>query len=153
MKTLHTRLCIIILFSVGVFSNAAAAPREEVIKGPVTARIQEVVDGDTVSAKVHVWIGAEIETSIRFAGIDAPEMKSKCGKERALAEAARKEVEKLLRNNLVELSDIRLEKYAGRVLAHVKTTDGIDIGKVMVEKGLARPYFGKKRQPWCAESG
>jgi endonuclease YncB( thermonuclease family) len=44
---------------------------------------------------------------------------------------------------------VRLEKYAGRVLAHAQTSDGVDISKYMIEKGLARPYFGKKRQPWC----
>ncbi len=133
------------------FFPAAGSPRQEIINGPMTGEVLNVLDGDTVNVKVHVWIGQEIETSLRVEGIDAPEIKGKCTEERTLAEAARQEMIKLLGDNLIRIYNIRLEKYAGRVLAEVETTGGIDIGRHMIEKGLARPYHGEKRRPWCAK--
>jgi hypothetical protein len=66
------------------------------------------------------------------------------------AEASpRQEIISLLKNNMMTISNIRLEKYAGRVLARAETLDGVDIGRHMIKKGLARPYHGKTRQPWC----
>ena len=135
------------------FSAAEASPRQEVMKGPITGNVLRVLYGDTVTVRVRVWIGQEIETSLRIEGIDAPEMKSQCAKERALAETARQEIIRLLGDNRIRIYNVRLEKYAGRVLAQAQTAAGIDIGKHMLEKGLARPYHGEKRQPWCSEAG
>ena len=123
------------------------------MQGPMTGEVLNVLDGDTVNVKVRVWIGQEVETSIRIAGIDAPEMKGKCEKERTLAEEARQTVIRLLSDNQIQIYNIRLEKYAGRVMAQVQTAGGVDIGKYMIEKGLARPYHGEKRQPWCSQPG
>lgn len=132
------------------FSPAAASPRQETLDGPMTGTVLQVLDGDTVSVKIRVWIGQEIETSLRIDGIDAPEMKGKCAKERGMAEAARQELARLLGDGVIKIYNVRLEKYAGRVLAQAQTTSGINISQHMLEKGFARPYHGKKRQPWCA---
>jgi endonuclease YncB( thermonuclease family) len=134
----------------GFLTPALASPRQEVIRGPITGRILQVLDGDTVNVSLHVWIGQEIETSIRVDGIDAPEIHGKCNQEREMAAAARDEMSRLLHDREIRIYNIRLEKYAGRVLATAETTDGIDIAKHMIEKGLARPYHGKKRSPWCS---
>jgi endonuclease YncB( thermonuclease family) len=148
------RLCSLLYItalSLLTFSAAIASPRQEVMQGPMTGEVLNVLDGDTVNVKVRVWIGQEIETSLRIEGIDAPEIKGKCEKERTLAAAARQEVERLLDDNQIRIYNIRLEKYAGRVMGEAQTTQGIDIGKHMIEKGLARPYHGEKRQPWCSQ--
>lgn len=99
--------------------------------------------------RARIWLGVAIETSIRIDGIDAPEIKGKCKKETAMAEAARQEIITLTQQGSVEIYNIRNEKYAGRVLARVRTVDGTDIAEHMLQKGLARPYHGKKRQGWC----
>jgi len=151
MKVFCNRIYAITLLLL-TFSSAEASPRQEVIEGPITGQIINIPDGDTVNVKAHVWIGEEIETSLRIDGIDAPEMKGKCAKERTLAEAARQELSILLDDNLIRIYNIRLEKYAGRVLAQVETSGGIDIGRHMIEKGFARPYHGEKRQSWCAKA-
>ena len=142
-------ICAVIMFLLA-FSTAEASPRQEIIRGPMTGEALGILDGDTVSVKVRVWIGQEIETSLRIDGIDAPEIKGKCEKERAMAAAARNELAALLSDNMIQIYNVRLEKYAGRVLAQVKTTGGINIGQHMIEKGLARPYHGEKRQAWCS---
>lgn len=138
-----------VMFLALSLADAAASPRQEVIPGPMTGTVLSVLDGDTVTLKVRVWIGQEIETSLRIEGIDAPEIKSKCEKERTLAAAARTELETLLSGQSIQIYDVRLEKYAGRVLAKAQTTAGIDISRHMISKGLARPYHGEKRRPWC----
>lgn len=145
MKKIY--ICIYILFF--AFSTAEASPRQDSLAGPVTGEILRVYDGDTVDAKIRVWIGQEIETSVRIDGIDAPEIKGKCAKERIQAEKARQELIRILNNEAVAIYNIRLEKYAGRVLAQVQTARGINVGQHMIEKGLARAYHGKARLPWC----
>ncbi len=109
----------------------------------------KVLDGDTVSMRLRVWIGQEIETSVRIDGIDAPEMHGKCEKERAMAKAAKEEVARLVAHNPITVYNVRLKKYAGCVLAQVQTAGGIDIAQHMIDKGFARPYHGHKRMPWC----
>ncbi|MFH1158658.1 MAG: thermonuclease family protein [Pseudomonadota bacterium] len=151
MRKSHAVLCAS-AFLLLAFSDALASPRQEILKGPLTGVVLNVLDGDTVSVRIHVWIGQNVETNLRIDGIDAPEMKGKCEKERALAEAARLELASLLNDNLIRIYDVRLEKYAGRVLAQAQTTGGIDIRRHMLEKGLVRPYHGEKRQPWCSKA-
>lgn len=129
---------------------AWAMPRQDVIAGPLQGQVIGVLDGDTVTVRLHVWIGQDIETHVRIAGIDTPEIKGKCEKERVLAQAARDEITSLLADNRIRLYNIRLEKYAGRVLAEAHTTDGASIADHMIGKGLARPYGGERRAGWCS---
>ncbi len=127
----------------------AVRPRSERMAGPLFADVTDVLDGDTLAVRVQVWIGHEVVTDVRIAGIDAPELRGHCDSERQKAQEARKTLRRLLKNNRAVLSDIRLEKYAGRVLATVKATDGTVIGDYLVKAGLARPYGGNKRGSWC----
>ena len=148
MKKLHTSIFALTLFF--AVATAEASPRQEVLAGPLTGTVLSILDGDTVSVRLKVWIGQELETSVRIAGIDTPEMKGKCAKETALAIEARNEVQRLLKDGSIVLSTIKLEKYAGRVLAHATTLDGINNADHLIDKGLARPYAGKKRAGWCS---
>lgn len=129
---------------------ATAGPRSDVIRGPIQGRVIEVLDGDTVTVRLKVWIGQEVETLVRIDGIDTSEIHGKCPAERKNAEAARNEIRSLLADNNIKLENVRLEKYAGRVLANAFATDGTDIRAHMIARGFARPYAGEKRQGWCA---
>ncbi len=53
----------------------------------------------------------------------------------------------------VRLRNIRYGKYAGRVLAEVETAQGEDLARGLMADGLARPYAGGARAPWCEEAG
>ena len=108
-----------------------------------------VVDGDTLSVRAHIWLGQEVTTLVRLADIDAPELKGECESERARARAARAHLERLVAGGPVTLAQIRYEKYAGRVMAHVATADGQDLSQRMIAAGLVRAYDGGKRDPWC----
>lgn len=103
-----------------------------------------VTDGDTI-----VLDGQKI----RIANVDAPEVRTaKCDAEKRLGLVAARRLEDLLRSGKVVVhfgdpKDGRKRDRHGRTLATI-TVDGHDVGAIMIEEGLARPWTGK-RQPWC----
>lgn len=121
----------------------------ETLPGPVPAEIVSVVDGDTISVRAHIWLGQEVATLVRLAGIDTPELKGECESERVRARAARNYLEQVIAGGAVTLAQIRYEKYAGRVMARVAAADGSDLSERMIASGFARAYDGGKRVAWC----
>ncbi len=136
---------------------AGGAPRaQDRLAGPVRARVLSVVDGDTIEVRAAIWLDQEVFARVRLAGVDAPELRGRCERERELASAARDYLAVRLapRDGVaveVQLHDIRYGKYAGRVLARVETLDGADLGRGLMGAGLARPYAGGSRVTWCQE--
>ncbi|WP_395449457.1 thermonuclease family protein [Aminobacter sp. UC22_36] len=127
----------------------AEAKRRENFAGPVSARVVEVIDGDTFLAEAEIWPGQTLRVNIRIRGIDAPEMKSRCVGERAAALTARSALARLVADRPVSLSNIGGAKYYGRVLADVSSETGEAVAKAMLEHGLVRAYGGGKRDSWC----
>ena len=128
-------------------SHAGAAG--DFVRGPVEARVERVIDGDTFVAVAQVWPGHSVRVSVRIRGIDAPEMKSRCASERAAGEAARQALEALIAGAPVEISNIGGGKYYGRVLADVTAHDGRGAAETLLGGGLARHYSGGKRAAYC----
>jgi endonuclease YncB( thermonuclease family) len=108
----------------------------------IPATLARVIDGDTA-----VLVTAEGEKTVRFKGLDAPEMKGQCEWERQAALQARMEVERLLGSGQITLEKPSRDKY-GRVAAFV-LVDGQPVHAAMIQAGLARPYTGGKRRGWC----
>ena len=127
--------------------SAAAAPPH--LPGPIRAEVLEVVDGDTLSVRAMIWLGQVIETRVRVDGLDTPERRARCPREKELAEAAHELTRQLVGNGPVDLLDVQADKYGGRVRARVRTLDGRDLSQTLIAAGLARPYHGERRQPWC----
>jgi endonuclease YncB( thermonuclease family) len=123
----------------------------ETLSGPVIAHVTEVIDGDTVKVQAQVWIGQSIQTSVRLAGIDAPEIGSHahCVSERDKADAAKAYLASLVGDRQVTLRDIKDDKYGGRVDARIFLADGRDVSELMLKKQLALPYDGGHKTPWC----
>ena len=126
------------------------ADAKDVLAGPLTGQVLDVLDGDTVTVRLHIWIGQDIETHVRISGIDTPEKRGKCVSERTRAEQSRVALAQLLTDGKIQLSNIQHEKYAGRVLANATASDGTPIADYLIGKNLARPYKGGKRQGWCS---
>lgn len=136
------------------------------IQGPVVADVLEVVDGDTLRVRAHIWLAQTIETRVRIAGIDAPELSSPCA--RAQGEAARSFLSARIsaaakpspglssgkpKEGRVFLHRIRPGKYGGRVVAQVRDAQGDDLAAVLLRAGLVRDYDGRGPRPeWCARN-
>ena len=131
------------------FVAAVVPARAEVMPGPVAADVIRVIDGDTLALRARIWIGIDIVVNARIRGIDAPELRGRCEAEKAKAEEARARLDGLAAGRTVRLRQIENDKYAGRVLADIVTDDGTDLAAAMLESGLARPYDGGGRAPWC----
>ncbi len=140
------------LLIVGVAAALGAARGADGVPGPVSARVINVIDGDTILVRARIWIGQEVKTRVRLDGVDAPELRGACAHERGLAIDARNFVVAALAGGSVRLRDIRRGKYGGRVLARVATPEGEDLGALLVAAGLARAYHGGRRGGWCDEA-
>ncbi len=134
-----------------VMVGAAAPVRaSEPLPGPVPATVVQVIDGDTITVRARIWLGQEVETNVRVAGIDTPELRGACDSERALAARARDMLIRLIGEEPVALRDIEYDRYGGRVVARVETAAG-DVATPLIDAGLAQPYGGRGSRPdWCA---
>jgi endonuclease YncB( thermonuclease family) len=126
----------------------------EVAPGPALrsghpADVLRVLDGDTFEARVHLWPGLDVTTRVRLRGIDAPEMKARCGDERVRAEAARDALRAILDQGEVGVSRVTLDKYGGRVVADASTQATPDVSAALLGAGVARRYSGGHRDGWC----
>ena len=118
------------------------------LAGPFPAVVTDVIDGDTFEAKVTIWLGHEVTTRVRLLGIDAAEMSTECAEERELALVSRGALARML-GGVVELSDVRFDKYGGRVLARARSRAHADVSDAMLAGGYAIAYEGGRRQMWC----
>jgi endonuclease YncB( thermonuclease family) len=119
------------------------------LAGSYRAQVLNVIDGDTVEARVHVWMGQEVVTRVRLKDIDAPEVAGACGPERQQAIKARDRLTALVQGPGIVLAEVRPDKYFGRVVARIVMSDGQDAGAILLAEGLARPYRGGRRESWC----
>lgn len=123
----------------------------EALDGPVAAKVERIVDGDTIEVRAAIWLGQSLIIRVRIDGVDAPEMEARCAEEKRLALAARDFLVRRLDGAQVKLTRVVYDKYGGRVRADVADTKG-DIGNALLVAGLARPYHGERREPWCMAS-
>ncbi len=144
-----TILRIAFLAVPALLASPAPAPAAESLPGPVPATLVAVIDGDTLRVRARIWLGQEIETAVRLAGVNAPELAAKCESERRLARAARDSLAQALSGADLLLTDISWDKYGGRVVATVRTSEGRDPTAGLIAEGLARRYDGGRRSEWC----
>jgi micrococcal nuclease len=107
-------------------------------------------DGDTITFNLpglHPIIGKKI--NIRVNGIDTPEMRGKCEKEKFNAQQAQQMVADTLKNvKQITLKNMRRGKYF-RIAADV-IIDGENLADLLIKKGMAVRYNGgRKTHKWC----
>ncbi len=137
-----------VLLSAVLFTQGPAVAAEH-LAGPYVASVSEITDGDTLKVRVPVWLGLEVSVSVRLRGIDTPEIRGKCAREKEMAAAAKQRLG-VQATDHVTLRNITGDKYFGRVEADVTTVpDGLDLATAMLASGLARPYDGGARGDWC----
>ena len=116
----------------------------------LTVEVVRIVDGDTLVVNLPCQISIVCTAMpVRLRGLDTPELRGKCPKERQAALRAQ-EILKLLvlGARTVRLERIGRDRYFrldGDIIA-----DSVDVGKILLKKGLARPYTGEgPRGSWC----
>ncbi len=83
-------------------------------------------------------------------GVDAPEMRAKCQREKVAVRVARQFSVRLLRMaSVIELKNIKRGKYF-RLLADVYI-DGKSLAENLIGTNHGRVYRGGKRLCWCDE--
>jgi micrococcal nuclease len=103
-----------------------------------SAKVINVVDGDTIDAEVDLGFYVYQRMRLRLAFIDTPEMNDKDPEKRAKAREAKDYVSDLLLGANVVLRTHKKDKY-GRFLAEVFVSDK-SINEHLIEKGLAVRY-------------
>jgi len=114
------------------------------------ARVGRVIDGDTFDATVMLDGGINVSARVRIRNVDTPEIHGKCAAERDRALRAKARLGEMLpAGSVVELTNIKDDKYLGRIDANVADARGTDVGRALIRDGFGRPYSGGKRAGWC----
>jgi endonuclease YncB( thermonuclease family) len=106
-----------------------------------------VIDGDTFE---------DLNTGDRYrlVNIDTPETggRAACVAERRLGDRATNQARTLITgaDSLEVRRTGRIDRY-NRIIAFIEV-NGRDLGELLIEDGLARPWRGR-REPWCDASG
>ena len=140
---------IIVLFLPLLFCNAPHSYAESYGDYQGAIYLQNY-DGDTIRFDLPGYppiAGDDIR--VRVNGIDTPEIKGKCEKEKYDAQQAREMVADILRDaEQITLKNMERGKYF-RIAADV-IVDGESLGDMLIEAGMAVRYDGgKKNKNWC----
>lgn len=113
-------------------------------------KVTSIYDGDTFRVNINSYpsiIGKKM--AIRVNGIDTPELRAKCNKEKLLAREAKKLTVSTLRaGKIIELRNLQRGKYF-RIVADVYV-DGVNLADVLIKSKLAVKYNGgTKVKDWC----
>ncbi len=116
----------------------------------IVDEITSIYDGDTFRINISSYpdiIGKNI--SIRINGIDTPEIRGKCEKEKDLARKSKQLTVSTLRNaKKIELRNIQKGKYF-RIVADVYV-DNKSLADIQIKNKLAIKYNGRtKIKNWC----
>ncbi len=118
----------------------------------VPAVVKYVVDGDTFSAGVKLQDDTIVSVRVRIRNVDTPELHGECVDEIVAANVAKNRLAELLpADSIVELENIKDDKYLGRIDANVIDSRGRDVGKILIREGLGRAYNGGRRAGWCKQ--
>jgi endonuclease YncB( thermonuclease family) len=140
--------CLIIFITLLIFPFGLKAEDQNYGDAKILD-VTSIYDGDTFRANIKGYppvIGEHM--SIRINGIDTPELRGKCDKEKQLARKAKQfTVEHLRAAKSITLKNIERGKYF-RLIADVYV-DGINLGEQLIKQGHAVKYQGKTKQTWC----
>lgn len=168
------RTLLLLLFVLVIGTPAQAQKRWP---GPFPVDVLSVLDGDTVEVRFRdgpcgkgPCPGSEL--SVRILGIDAPEVHrcgtgrrgqsssggascAMCDAEWQLGKQAFAVTKGLVSNRAARVTDLRPDKYGGRIVANLEVFDGgawVQVAKTLLDANLAVPYAGKKKTKlWCVK--
>tara|TARA_Y100000592_G_scaffold33452_1_gene53098 strand:+ start:57 stop:395 length:339 start_codon:yes stop_codon:yes gene_type:complete len=107
------------------------------------AKLDRVVDGDTVDALVDLGFNTWKKVRIRMHGMNAPESRTRDLDEKAKGIAAKIRLEEILDNGQFTLQSMGVGKF-GRCLG-ILYVDGSNVNQMLITEGHATEYYGGKR--------
>ena len=107
------------------------------------AKLDRVVDGDTVDALVDLGFNTWKKIRIRMVGMNAPESRTRDLEEKARGITAKIRLEELLEEGTFILESQGVGKY-GRCLGILYVND-INVNRTLIQEGHATEYYGGKR--------
>ena len=114
------------------------------------AKLDRVVDGDTVDALVDLGFDTWKKVRIRMHGMNAPESRTRNLEEKAKGIAAKVRLEELLESGRFILQSMGVGKF-GRCLGIIYVNDSntkhldVNVNKTLINEGHAVEYHGGKR--------
>lgn len=139
------KLTLILILAITASSIANAGKKDKEYGMLICDEVTTIYDGDTFYCNIkslHPLIGESV--GIRVAGVDTPEMRTKCKSEKELARKAKKFTVAFLRNaERVELHGTKRGKFF-RIVAE-PFADGVSLSKALLTNGLAVPYDGGRK--------
>ena len=108
------------------------------------AKLERVVDGDTIDALIDVGFDIWIKKRIRFKGIDTWESRTRDLEEKKKGLAAKQFVVDFLEEGSFNLISHGVGKY-GRCLGEV-VLDGVNMNEELVKHGHAYKYHGGNKE-------
>ena len=115
------------------------------------AKLDRVVDGDTVDVNINLGFDISVHKRVRLAGIDTPESRTRDLEEKKRGLAAKYRLNEILDQGSLVVESKEVGKY-GRVLGVLTVyPDNLDlpinVNETLVEEGHAVEYnVGKKRK-------
>ena len=118
------------------------------------AKLERVVDGDTIDALIDLGFNTWVKKRIRYKGIDTWESRTKDLDEKKLGLAAKDRNKELLESVSSKPGYFRLKSHGvgkyGRVLGEifVKDIEGIEynVNQTLIDEGHAYEYEGGKKK-------
>jgi micrococcal nuclease len=110
------------------------------------AKLDRVVDGDTIDALVDLGFDIWKKVRIRMVGMNAPESRTKDLEEKKLGLAAKSRLNELLESNdfIFTLQSHGVGKF-GRCLGEIFIEENISINQTLINEGYATEYYGGAR--------
>jgi len=108
------------------------------------AKLDRVVDGDTVDALVDLGFDTWKKVRIRMHGMNAPESRTRDLEEKKRGLAAKARLIELLGDGNFILQSHGVGKY-GRCLGTLWIDETVDVNKTLISEGHAVEYHGGKR--------
>jgi len=118
------------------------------------AKLDRVVDGDTIDALIDVGFDIWVKKRIRYMGIDTWESRTRDLEEKAKGLKAKERNKELLEKVSSKPGFFRLKSHGvgkyGRVLGEIFIMDAegvqMNINQTLIKEGHAYEYFGGKKQ-------
>ena len=118
------------------------------------AKLERVVDGDTIDALIDVGFDIWVKKRIRYKGIDTWESRTRDLNEKKLGLAAKARNKELLESVSSKSGYFRIKSYGmgkyGRVLADIfiqdKNGKDVFVNDILIKEGHAYEYEGGKKK-------